>query len=314
MISEFCGLSPKTYSILLSDYMIQRLLQLISNTFLNIFGINIITNVVYSDIECVLLNIDKNISHQIFINEVLKIKFNLTHYYISKVTFNDNSINSRKPISKVFYDNNLYKSILSNKNNNINYYYIEICDHFDIHVYKYNLDSYSHSIVNNNVTLWELFYQKSKAAKGIPFSIKHKLTNTDYKQTMLTKNQCNFEVEYFIITNQKGCIKTIPQKKTALKLQDVKRYWVSNTESYAYCSLAIPSIDRLPFHEKIDYDSDIDISATNETGSDNTSIVSDTNINTTNEIISDNVSVDSLISSNADSDYEISLFNKKKIF
>ena len=97
-------------------------------------------------------------------------------------------------------------------------------------MYKYELDLLTRPI-NNTYSYWELLYQKSKTAAGIPFHLRNKMTHKDYYDTLISRNQNNSKIEYNIITNDKGCVKMTPIKRDGLVLKDVKRYWVNDTIS-----------------------------------------------------------------------------------
>ena len=130
-IESFIGLSPKTYSIKLSDFQIRELLRLTKDHFQSLYNCNVLTLVV-NDMECAILYIDnKIISSDQFLIHFQNISFNLEPYYSSKV-FYISSI-KKPPFGKKYYDNEIYKKIVGKNNKDITYFYIEIDKNFDIY-------------------------------------------------------------------------------------------------------------------------------------------------------------------------------------
>ena len=266
IISEFCGLRPKSYSLLLSDYMIHNVME----TILDILDLQNdigIINLVINDTQCAIFSVDKSfVSHNVFINKVIEAVFELTSYYQSNLSHE--TFNSRKPTEKIYYDNEIYTNIINNSNiDSFNYYYVEICKKFNIFLYEYKLDLVTRPI-NNTYSYWELLFQKTKTAAGVPFHLRNKMSHKDYNDTLISRNQNNSKIKYNIIKNDKGCVKMTLVTKDGLFLKDVKRYWVNDTTSYAFFSDKL-GCDKLRFEQNIYSDSDIDSNHSNCENNDN---------------------------------------------
>ena len=210
-ISEFCGLSPKCYSLKLSDYSIRKMLQIISEAFIQ-NSENYVINCVFNEIDYAFISINDKICPQAFINMCKKTIFHLEPYYKSKVTFIDN-IDQRKPCNKIFYDNEFYNSLKQNRNINDNYYYFEISTKFDIFIYLYSFDMEVRPIDNTNISEWTLLYEKTKTCKGAPMHLRNKMSHSNYIEMVKSKNSREYKISFNIIKNDKGLLKMFQQKK-----------------------------------------------------------------------------------------------------
>ena len=132
-IESFIGLSPKTYSIKLSDFQIRELVSLTKVHFQSLYNCNVLT-LVENDIECVILYINnKIVSSDQFLHHFQNINFNLEPYYTSKV-FHMSTV-KKTPFGKKYYDNEIYNKIKGKDNKDITYFYIEMDKNFDIYIY-----------------------------------------------------------------------------------------------------------------------------------------------------------------------------------
>ena len=113
VISEFVGLSPKMYSIKLSDYHIKNVQINFKNQLFKIFGLELMTSI-YHDYDSLIFKIE---THDRFEKHYIPDLFRLVNiklepYYVSKITFM-HSISQSFTKSKNFYDNELFKGIQS---------------------------------------------------------------------------------------------------------------------------------------------------------------------------------------------------------
>ena len=223
-IESFVGLSPKTYSIKISDYQVRKLLQLLKEHFYSIYESNII-NVVINDIECTIIYVDKeNLNKDQFLTHFQNIKFNLEPYYSSKIF--DMSNSNEIPLGKKYFDNKIYQNICERDNLNTFYFYIELSKNFDIYIYDYDVTIESRPLQNFDITKlsqFELLNMKSKCAKGVPEYLKHDMSHNQYYETLVLNNQNENKIKFDIIRNDRGVTKTMTVDKQSLRVRDVKK-------------------------------------------------------------------------------------------
>ena len=281
IIKEFCGLRPKSYSILLSDYMIHAFMQTIFDAF-DFCDDNDEINLVVNDTMSAIFYVSKTFSlSNEFERKIMDLIFELVSYHKSDIIYV--TMDSRKPTEKIYYDNVIYKNIKDKSSkDDFDYYYMEICKKFNIYLYRYEIDLELRP-KSNIYSYWDLLYQKSKTAAGIPFHLRNKMSHKDYYDTLISKNQNNSKIEYNIIKNDKGCIKMLPVKKVGLHLKDVKRYWIKDTLSYAFFSNKIIEKNRNQFEKNRYSDSDIESDHSNcENNDDDNQNSSNMNLANTN--------------------------------
>ena len=286
-IECFIGLSPKTYSIKVSDYQVRRISQLLNAYFQDLYG-HSISNVVVNDIEFAIFSIDNQaITPDQFIYHFQKIKFNLEPYYTSKVFYISGL--SNPPSSKKYYDNDIYKTIQNKGYKNATFFYIEIDKEFDIYMYPYYVNTEHRPVQNFNIdkmSQYELLNSKSKIAKGLPEYLKSSMTHNDYYEALIGGNQNDSRVNFNIITNEKGVTKTIPITKVSLRLRDIKKFWLTEFEAVSFGSYKIPFIKRKNF-DNLDY-SESESSDTSGTSDDDDDDINDNSNNSISDTCSDN--------------------------